>query len=113
MGLRTVLDDFGTGYSSLSYLRSFAFDKLKIDQSFIREMGVRPDCRAIVHAVADLASKLGIITTAEGIETVEQLDEVRSAGCAEAQGYYFDKALPSTMLASFFYNEARKMSVAA
>ncbi len=98
LGLRTVLDDFGTGYSSLSYLRSFPFDKLKIDQSFVREMGTRPDCQAIVNAVADLALQLGITTTAEGVETAEQLDQVRRAGCAEAQGYFFDAPLPVAML---------------
>ena len=98
VGLRTVLDDFGTGYSSLSYLRSFPFDKLKIDQSFVREMATRPDCRAIVHSVADLASQLGITTTAEGVETQEQLEEVRRAGCAEAQGYLFDGPRPASEL---------------
>jgi diguanylate cyclase (GGDEF)-like protein len=98
LGLRTVLDDFGTGYSSLSYLRSFPFDKLKIDQSFVREMATRPDCKAIVNSVASLAFQLGITTTAEGVETAEQLDQVRSAGCAEAQGYYFDGPRPAALL---------------
>lgn len=93
LGLRIALDDFGTGYSSLSYLRSFPFDKLKIDQSFVREMGTRPDCRAIVDSIAALAEQLGITTTAEGVETEENLTLVRAAGCVEAQGYYFDRPL--------------------
>jgi diguanylate cyclase (GGDEF)-like protein len=93
-GLRTALDDFGTGYSSLSYLRSFPFDKIKIDQSFVREMGRRPDCLAIVNSVAELARRLGMATTAEGVETPEQLRQVREAGCAEAQGYHFGRPRP-------------------
>lgn len=93
-GVRIVLDDFGTGYSSLSYLRSFPFDKLKIDQSFVREMATRPDCLAIVNSIAALASRLGITTTAEGVETAEHLAQVRAAGCGEAQGYYFDRPQP-------------------
>ena len=98
LGLRIVLDDFGTGYSSLSYLRSFPFDKLKIDQSFVRDMATRPDCVAIVNSVASLALQLGITTTAEGVETPEQLDQVRRAGCTEAQGYYFDYPRPAAVL---------------
>jgi diguanylate cyclase (GGDEF)-like protein len=98
LGVRTVLDDFGTGYSSLSYLRSFPFDKLKIDQSFVREMVTRPDCQAIVNSIADLARRLGMMTTAEGIETHEQLNQVRRAGCTEAQGYYFSPPQPVPVL---------------
>lgn len=89
LGLRIALDDFGTGYSSLSYLRTFPFDKIKIDQSFVREMATRPDCAAIVSSIVSLANKLNITTTAEGIETIDQLDLVRAAGCTEAQGYLF------------------------
>jgi diguanylate cyclase (GGDEF)-like protein len=89
IGIRTALDDFGTRYSSLSYLRSFPFDKIKIDQSFVREMGSRADCLAIVNSVAYLANQLGMATTAEGVETAVQLKHVRAAGCTEAQGYYF------------------------
>ena len=106
LGFRTVLDDFGTGYSSLSYLRSFPFDKLKIDQSFVREMESRPDCLAIVNSVADLALQLGITTTAEGVETLEQLHQVRLAGCAEAQGYYFDWPQPVGSLERWFDRSA-------
>lgn len=94
LGLRTALDDFGTGYSSLSLLNTFPFDKIKIDRSFVAEMGTRPDCLAIVNSIADLAQRLGKTTTAEGIETIDQLALVREAGCTEAQGYYFGVPMP-------------------
>ena len=102
LGVEIALDDFGTGYSSLSYLRSFPFDKIKIDQSFVREMDCRPDCLAIVQSVAQLAQKLGMATTAEGVETLEQLDQVRKAGCTQAQGYYFDQPKPVLEIAHWF-----------
>ena len=102
MGVSTSLDDFGTGYSSLSYLRSFPFDKIKIDQSFVREMGTRPDCHAIVSSIVSLASTLCIATTAEGVETREQLDQLRQAGCTEAQGFYFDRPKPVAQIHGWF-----------
>jgi EAL domain-containing protein (putative c-di-GMP-specific phosphodiesterase class I) len=88
------MDDFGTGYSSLSYLRLFPFDKIKIDQSFIRGLGNSKDCAAIVKAVVDLGASLGITTTAEGVETKDQLRRVREQGFSEIQGYLFGKPLP-------------------
>ena len=94
LGVRIAMDDFGTGYSSLSYLRLFPFDKIKIDQSFIRELGNSKDCAAIVKAVVDLGASLGITTTAEGVETSDQLSRVREQGCSEIQGYLFGKPLP-------------------
>ncbi|MBB4440709.1 MULTISPECIES: EAL domain-containing protein [Rhizobium] len=94
LGVRIAMDDFGTGYSSLSYLRLFPFDKIKIDQSFIRELGSSKDCAAIVKAVVDLGVSLGITTTAEGVETKDQLNRVREQGCREIQGYLFGKPLP-------------------
>jgi EAL domain-containing protein (putative c-di-GMP-specific phosphodiesterase class I) len=81
------MDDFGTGYSSLSYLRSFPFDKIKLDQSFISEVGSDTNSSAIIRTIAELGANLGIETTAEGIETVEQLEVVRLAGYTEGQGY--------------------------
>jgi diguanylate cyclase (GGDEF)-like protein len=108
IGLRIALDDFGTGYSSLSYLRSFPFDKLKIDQSFVREMTTRPDCVVIINAIASLASQLGITTTAEGVETAEQLAKIRQAGCAEAQGYYFDMPQPKGVIRRWFTEHAEE-----
>jgi diguanylate cyclase (GGDEF)-like protein/PAS domain S-box-containing protein len=87
LGVRISMDDFGTGYSSLSYLRSFPFDKIKIDRSFISDIDRNRDNVAIIQAVARLGASLGIETTAEGIETHDQLELVRSAGCTEVQGY--------------------------
>jgi diguanylate cyclase (GGDEF)-like protein len=95
LGVRIALDDFGTGYSSLSYLRSFPFDKIKIDRSFVKELGSRPDCVAVVRALATLADSLGMITTAEGVETEEQLEHLKNEGCAEAQGYLFGRPRPA------------------
>ena len=90
-GVRIALDDFGTGYSSLNYLRSFPFDKIKIDKCFVSELNDNPGCQAIVRAVVELASDLGMETTAEGVETAEQLDRLRDKGCTEAQGYLFSR----------------------
>ncbi len=91
LGVRISMDDFGTGYSSLSYLRSFPFDKIKIDQSFVRDLSERPDSVAIIRAVSGLGKNLGMATTAEGVETVEQLGHLRLEGCSEVQGYLFSK----------------------
>jgi EAL domain-containing protein (putative c-di-GMP-specific phosphodiesterase class I) len=88
------MDDFGTGYSSLSYLRSFPFDKIKIDRSFVHELGRKPDCAAIIRAVKQLGSSLGMITTAEGVETEEQFDILRAEGCMQLQGVLFSKPVP-------------------
>jgi len=105
LGIRISMDDFGTGFSSLSYLRKFPFDKIKIDQSFVRDMAVRRDSLAIVRAIISMGASLGIATTAEGVETREQLDQLRAEECIEAQGYFFDQPRPATdinqMLAKF------------
>ena len=95
LGVRIALDDFGTGYSSLGYLRSFPFDKIKIDRSFVRELGDSSDCLAIVRAVAGLGASLGICTTAEGVETEAQLDRIRAEGCTEAQGFLMSRPVPA------------------
>ncbi len=94
MGMAIVLDDFGTGYSSLSHLRLFPFSKIKIDRSFVSEMAVRADSAAIVEATVALAQRLGMATTAEGIETMDQYERVRRAGCTQAQGYYLGRPQP-------------------
>jgi diguanylate cyclase (GGDEF)-like protein len=94
IGVRIAMDDFGTGYSSLSYLRSFPFDKIKIDRSFIEGISEENDCAAIVEAVIDMAHRLNMTTTAEGIETVEQREKVRELGCTELQGYLFSRPKP-------------------
>ena len=89
LGVRISLDDFGTGYSSLSYLRSFPFDKIKIDRCFISGLADGDDSVAIVLAIAGLAKNLGIATTAEGVETKQQLQQVKALGCSEMQGFLF------------------------
>ncbi|MGD9602348.1 MAG: putative bifunctional diguanylate cyclase/phosphodiesterase [Gammaproteobacteria bacterium] len=88
LGLQIVLDDFGTGYSSLAYLRRFTFDTLKIDRSFVHESLAREDAKAIVRTITQLATTLGIRTTAEGVETRDQLLAMQAAGCHEAQGFF-------------------------
>jgi diguanylate cyclase (GGDEF)-like protein len=93
-GVRISLDDFGTGYSSLSYLRSFPFDKIKIDRSFVSELATRDDSMAIVRAVTGLGKSLGIVTTAEGVETEAQFELLRREGCTQAQGYLFSQPRP-------------------
>jgi EAL domain-containing protein (putative c-di-GMP-specific phosphodiesterase class I) len=98
IGVRIALDDFGTGYSSLNYLRSFPFDKIKIDRCFIAELATREDCQAIVRSVLSLASELHMVTTAEGVEALDQLDALRASGCDQAQGYLFSHALPAAQL---------------
>ena len=112
LGLRTALDDFGTGYSSLSYLRSFPFDKLKIDQSFVREVTRRPGCRAIVRSVLDLSRELGMTTTAEGVETEDQLDQLFRDGCTEVQGFLFDRPRPAADIRHWFAPGANWMGAA-
>jgi diguanylate cyclase (GGDEF)-like protein len=93
------LREFGTGYSGLGYLRSFQFDKVKIDQSFVQEMLARPESRAIVRAAIGLGENMGICTTAEGVETAEQLDCLLREGCSEVQGYLFSVPQPNTNIA--------------
>jgi EAL domain-containing protein (putative c-di-GMP-specific phosphodiesterase class I) len=95
LGVRIAMDDFGTGYSSLSYLRSFPFDRIKIDRSFVSGLGDTRECVAIIKAVSQLGASLDMLTTAEGVETAEQLERVREEGCTEVQGYYFGAPLPA------------------
>ena len=94
LGVKISLDDFGTGFSSLGYLRRFPFDKLKIDRSFIRDLSSGEDSLAIVRAVTTMAESLGMITTAEGVETEEQLAQVSRLGCSEAQGFFIGRPQP-------------------
>lgn len=96
MGVRISMDDFGTGYSSLSYLRSFPFDKIKIDQSFIRDLSTRADSAVIVRAVTTIGNSLGISTTAEGVENADQMQRLREEGCTEVQGFFLGRPLPMT-----------------
>jgi diguanylate cyclase (GGDEF)-like protein/PAS domain S-box-containing protein len=100
LGVSISMDDFGTGYSSLSYLRSFPFDKIKIDRSFVKDLAQRSDCVAIVRAISGLGRSLNITTTAEGVETTDQLDWLRAAGCNEVQGFLFSAARPASEVAA-------------
>jgi diguanylate cyclase (GGDEF)-like protein len=96
LGVRFAMDDFGTGYSSLSYLRSFPFDKIKIDQAFIRDLPKSKDSLAILRAVVGLGRSFGIVTTAEGVERQDQLQILINEGCTEAQGYFFSQPQSAT-----------------
>jgi diguanylate cyclase (GGDEF)-like protein/PAS domain S-box-containing protein len=102
LGVQIALDDFGTGYSSLSYLRSFPFDKIKIDRSFIQDLSNSAEPLAIVHAVAGLARNLDMVSTAEGVETTQQRDALQSIGCVEMQGYLFSRPRPPAEIAQLF-----------
>jgi diguanylate cyclase (GGDEF)-like protein len=95
LGLSIALDDFGTGYSSIGYLRSFPFDTLKIDRSFIHDLGIKPDALAIVHTIVDLGRALGMSVIAEGVETTDQLATLQAERCTEVQGYLFSEPLPA------------------
>ena len=96
LGVHIAMDDFGTGYSSLSYLRAFPFDRIKIDRSFIADLTSRTDALAIIKAITGLGTSLGMMTTAEGVETLEQLECLRGEGCHEAQGYLFSRPKPGS-----------------
>ncbi|MBN9023958.1 MAG: EAL domain-containing protein, partial [Rhizobiales bacterium] len=98
IGARISLDDFGTGYSSIGYLRDFAFDRIKIDRSFVRDVGIGPNGTAIMKAVIGLGRSLGISTIAEGVETSAQLDFVRGEGCCEVQGFIFSPPVPASSI---------------
>jgi diguanylate cyclase (GGDEF)-like protein len=102
IGVKISMDDFGTGYSSLSYLRSFPFDKIKIDRTFVHELAAAGDGLAIVKAVIGLGRSLGISTSAEGVETEAQLDVVRDEGCSEVQGFFFSPPLPAAAISRLF-----------
>ena len=95
LGVSIAMDDFGTGYSSLSYLRSFPFDKIKIDQSFVQDLSDEQDTTAVIRAAVGLGRSFGMVTTAEGVETLGQLAQLRSEGCDQAQGYLFGRPVSS------------------
>jgi diguanylate cyclase (GGDEF)-like protein len=111
LGVRMSMDDFGTGYSSLSYLRSFPFDKIKIDQSFVRDLGSNPDAQAIVRSIVSLGMGLGVIITAEGVETEAELSCLRAEGCHEGQGFLFSRARPNAEVISLL--KAQRVATAA
>ena len=113
LGVRISMDDFGTGYSSLSYLRSFPFDKIKIDRSFVHDFLSNKDSVAIIRAVVGLGRSLGMATTAEGIETTEELDHLKREGCTEGQGYIFSKPRPAEEVHILLANDAAKSEAVA
>lgn len=98
-GVRFALDDFGTGYSSLGYINKFPFKKIKVDRSFVSTMGTGRKSSAIIRAVAEMGATLGMDIVAEGIETTEQVEAVRKAGCTHGQGFYFSRAVPDYLAA--------------
>jgi diguanylate cyclase (GGDEF)-like protein len=112
LGVQIAMDDFGTGYSSLSYLRSFPFDKIKIDRSFINDLSNGAEPLAIVRAIASLAKSLSMISTAEGVETEQQLEKLVAVGCTEMQGHIFSQARPAEEIVRLFLAE-EKVAVAA
>jgi diguanylate cyclase (GGDEF)-like protein len=113
LGVRVALDDFGTGYSSLSYLRSFPFDKIKIDRSFIEDLLAHDGATAIIKSITSLAEALGMETTAEGVETIDQLDILREHGCNQIQGYYFSKPVPAREVGAMFGQQMQKEQLSA
>jgi diguanylate cyclase (GGDEF)-like protein len=112
LGVRIAMDDFGTGYSSLAYVRSFPFDKIKIDRSFVSDMTQKEECAAIVWAVAGLARSLDIITVVEGIETKQQLEMARAEGCDEGQGYLLGRPQADTHIPALLHQRNRVATAA-
>jgi EAL domain-containing protein (putative c-di-GMP-specific phosphodiesterase class I) len=113
LGIRIVMDDFGTGFSSLNYLRSFPFDKIKIDKSFIHDMSRGGDAVTIVKAIVDLARNLKIDVVAEGVETAVQLEYLISEGCTEVQGHYFSEPQPIQYFEKVFSQTNGRIEIAA
>ena len=113
LGVRISMDDFGTGYSSLSYLRTFRFDKIKIDQSFIRDLQTKRDSLPIIRAIADLGNSFGMTTIAEGVETEEQLSFLLLEGCLEVQGYLFSPPRPASEILSIIARVEQASGAAA
>jgi EAL domain-containing protein (putative c-di-GMP-specific phosphodiesterase class I) len=111
LGVRISMDDFGTGYSSLSYLRSFPFDKIKVDRSFVRDVDANRDAQAIFRAIVSLGKGLGVTITAEGVETEAELSCLRAEGCHEGQGFLFSRARPNAEIVALL--QAQRGMIAA
>lgn len=110
MGLKLSIDDFGTGYSNLAYLKHFAFDKLKIDQSFVRDMDSNADSRALVRAIVQMAHGLGLRTIAEGVERALLVEQLLALGCDEAQGYHFGRPMPPEEFSEFLARSTARLA---
>ncbi len=106
LGVRIALDDFGTGYSSLSYLRSFPFDKVKIDKSFVEDLGTSKDGHAMIRAITTLANALGMETLAEGVEDIAQFEVLEREGCQHIQGYLFSRPVAAGAVAGLLRDGA-------
>jgi len=113
LGIRFAMDDFGTGYSSLGYLRKFPFDKIKIDQSFVRDLSTKEDSVAIIRAVVGLSRSLGITTTAEGVETMAQFTRLAAEGCDEVQGFLFARPQPAAEIATLLRQQSPLIAAVA
>ncbi len=112
-GIKIALDDFGTGYSSLSFLRTLPFDRIKIDRSFVQDLGLKSEALVIVRAIAGICESLGAAVTAEGVETDAQMEALRMVGCTELQGYRIGRPCPPTELRTFIKSHAARWSPAA
>jgi EAL domain-containing protein (putative c-di-GMP-specific phosphodiesterase class I) len=112
LGVHIALDDFGTGYSSLSYLQRFPFDKIKIDRSFIRDITESGGSSSIVRAVVNIAAEQNMVTTAEGVETEQQLDLLRKLGCNQMQGFLFSAARPAEVIRGMLRGKQRRGAMA-
>jgi len=110
LGIKLAVDHFGTGYSSLDHMQRFRFDKIKIDRTFVKSAAEGGDAPNIVRALVSLAGSLGMETTAEGVETQVQLDDVKAEGCTEMQGYHFSRALPADQIEQLFLARRRSTS---
>jgi EAL domain-containing protein (putative c-di-GMP-specific phosphodiesterase class I) len=108
LGVMTSLDDFGTGYSSLSYLLKFPFDKLKIDQSFIRSIEKDKTARDILETIARLGKILNLSVTAEGVENADQALYLSTMACSQMQGFHFGRPIPSAQIPSFLLGETSR-----
>jgi EAL domain-containing protein (putative c-di-GMP-specific phosphodiesterase class I) len=106
LGFSLSIDDFGTGFSSIGYLRQFPFNKLKIDRSFVREIGISPTANALIQALVSLGDALDLAVVAEGIENKEQLNLLRVIQCEFIQGYYVSKPMPAAEMSDFIERSA-------